>query len=47
MISTNLRIEEELWRKLKTIALEEKRSINQEINYIISIYIQEKEKMAK
>ena len=43
MISTNLRIEEEIWRKLKKIALDEKRSVNQQINYIISLYIQEKE----
>ncbi len=44
MISTNLRIDENLWRKLKEIAFEEKRSINSQINYIIEKYVEEKEK---
>lgn len=44
MISSNLRVPEELWRKLKKIALEEERSINAQINYIIKRYIEEKEK---
>ena len=43
MISTQLRIEEELWKKLKKLALEEERSINGEINYIIKKYIENKE----
>lgn len=42
MISTNLRISEELWRMLKEIALKEERSINGQINYIIRKYIEEK-----
>ena len=44
MISSNLRVPEELWRKLKKIAFEEERSINAQINYIIKRYIEEKEK---
>ena len=44
MVNTQLRIGEELWKKLKKIALEEERSINGEINYIIRKYIEEKEK---
>lgn len=44
MISTNLRISEEIWKELKRIALEEERSINGEINYIIKKYIEEKKK---
>lgn len=42
MISTNLRIDENLWRKLKEIALEEERSVNAQINYIIKKYIEQK-----
>lgn len=44
MIATNLRISEEIWKKLKKIALEEERSINGEINFIIRKYIEEYEK---
>lgn len=47
MINSNIRIEEILWNKLKKIAYEEKRSINQQINFIIDKYIQEKEKGSK
>lgn len=43
-MNLTLRLGIELYNKLKKIALEEQRSINGEINYIISIYIQEKEK---
>ena len=44
MISTNLRIDENLWKKLKEIAFEEERSVNSQINYIIKKYIEKKEK---
>ena len=44
MISTNLRIDENLWKKLKEIAFEEERSVNAQINYIIKKYIEQKEK---
>lgn len=43
MISTNLRISEVIWKKLKELALKEERSINGEINYILKKYIEEKE----
>ena len=42
MISSNLRIPEELWEKLKKIAQKEERSINSQIIYIIKKYIEEK-----
>ena len=41
MISTNLRIDENLWKELKKIALEQERSVNGQINYIIKKYIEE------
>ena len=44
MISTNLRIDEKLWKELKKIALEQERSVNGQINYIIKKYIEEQKK---
>lgn len=44
MISTNLRIDENLWKELKKIALEQERSVNGQINYIIKKYIEEQKK---
>ena len=44
MISTNLRIDENLWKKLKEIAFEAERRVNAQINYIIKKYIEQKEK---
>lgn len=43
MISSNIRIPEELWEKLKEIAEKEKRSMNSQLIYIIEKYIKEKE----
>ncbi len=40
MISSNIRIPEELWDKLRKIAEKEERSINSEIIYIIKKYIE-------
>lgn len=42
MISSNIRVPEELWEQLKKIAEQEKRSMNSEIIYIIEKYIEEK-----
>lgn len=44
MISSNIRVPEEIWNKIKEIAEKEKRSINSEIIYIMEKYIEEKEK---
>ena len=44
MISSNIRVPEELWERLRKTAEKEKRSINAEINYIIEKYIEEQEK---
>ena len=44
MISSNIRVPEDLWDKLRKLAEKEKRSINSELNYIIEKHIEEKEK---
>lgn len=44
MISSNIRVPEEIWEKIKKIAETEKRSINSQIVYIMEKYIEEKEK---
>lgn len=46
-MNLTLRLTEEIYKKLKEIALEEERSINGEINYIIKKYIEEKEQEKK
>lgn len=46
-MNLTLRLTEENYKKLKKIALEEERSINGEINYIIKKYIEEKEEQEK
>lgn len=43
-MNMTLRLSEEIYKKLKAIALEDERSINGEINFIIKKYIEEKEK---
>ena len=43
IISSNVRIEEETWEKLKIMASKNKRSINKEIEYLIEQSIQEYE----
>lgn len=43
-MNLTLRLPEELYKQLKELALEEERSINGEINYIIKKYIEEKKK---
>lgn len=44
MISSQIRIPEELWEELKKIAEKEKRSVNSELVYIIEKYIEEQKK---
>ena len=43
MISSNIRIPEELWEELRKIAIEQERSINGQLIYIIKKYIEENE----
>lgn len=43
IVSSNIRVEEESWEKLRIIALENKRSINKEIEYLIDQRIKEYE----
>lgn len=43
MVSSNIRVPEEIWEKIKEIAMEEERSINSEIVYILKKYIEDKE----
>lgn len=44
IVSSNIRVEEEAWEKLRIIASINKRSINKEIEYLIDKRIQEFEK---
>lgn len=44
MISSNIRIPEDLWEELKKIASKEERSINAQLIYIIKKYIEEQQK---
>lgn len=46
-MNMTLRMTEQLWKELKKIALEEERSINGEINYIVKKYIEEKKEKDK
>ena len=48
MISSNIRVPEDIWEELKKVADKEERSVNSQIVYIIKKYIEEqKEKNAK
>ncbi len=42
MVTTTLRIEDELYEKIVKLAEEEKRSVNSEIIYILEKFIKEK-----
>lgn len=44
MISSNIRVPEDIWEKFKELANKEERSINAQIIYIMKKYIEEKEK---
>lgn len=44
IVSSNIRVEEESWDKLRIIASKNKRSINKEIEYLIDERIKEFEK---
>lgn len=44
MISSNIRVPEDIWEELKKIADKEERSINSQIVYIIKKYIDEKKR---
>lgn len=48
MISSNIRVPEDVWEELKKVADKEERSVNSQIVYIIKKYIEEqKEKSTK
>ena len=42
-MNITLRMTEQIYKEIKKIALEEERSINGEINYILKKYIEEKQ----
>lgn len=44
MISSNIRVPEELWEELKKIAEQEQRSINSQIVYLIKKCVEEQKK---
>ena len=44
MISSNIRVPEDLWEELKKIANKEERSLNAQLIYIIKKYIEEQQK---
>lgn len=44
MISSNIRVPEDLWEELKKIANKEERSVNAQIVYIIKKYIEDQQK---
>lgn len=47
MISSQIRIPEDLWEKLKKAADNEQRSVNSQLIYIIKKYIEEAEESKK
>lgn len=44
MITSNIRVPEEIWEKIKEIAQTEERSMNAQIIYILKKFIEEQEK---
>ena len=44
MISSNIRVPEDIWEELKKLANKEERSVNAQIVYIIKKYIEEQNK---
>lgn len=44
MISSNIRVPEDIWEELKKLANKEERSVNAQIVYIIKKYIEEQQK---
>lgn len=44
MISSQIRIPEELWEELKKLAEKEQRSVNSQLIFIIKKYIEEQKK---
>lgn len=44
MITSNIRVPEDIWEKIKEIAEKEKRSINSQIVYIMQEYIKKDSK---
>lgn len=47
MITSNIRVPEEIWEEIRRIADEEERSINSQIIYIFKKYIEEKKEEDK
>lgn len=44
MITSNIRVPEDIWEKIKEIAQNEERSMNAQIIYILKKFIEEQEK---
>ncbi len=44
MISSNIRVPEDLWEELRKVAALEERSINSQLIYIIKKYLEERNK---
>ncbi len=44
MITSNIRVPEEIWEQIKEIAQKEERSMNAQIIYILKKFIEEQEK---
>lgn len=44
MVTSNVRIPEDIWEKIKQIAYESERSMNAQIIYILKTFIDEQEK---
>ena len=47
MITSNVRIPEEVWEKIKEIAIKEERSMNSQIIYIFKEFIEKQEEKKK
>jgi len=43
MVTSNVRIPEEIWERVKAIAIEDERSMNSEIIFILKKYIEERD----
>lgn len=47
MITSNVRIPEDIWREIKIIAEKEQRSVNSQIIYIFQKFLEEQKKDSK
>lgn len=47
MITSNIRVPEDIWEEIRKIAEKEERSINSQIIYILKKFIEEKKELNK